>query len=81
MINSISFVINSGHMTCLSEYKKKKKKKKKKDHFTNTLTYRRFNVHEYMSLTVPIILAEAVLHVTIARPIYMYNIYFYLLSN
>ena len=66
-------------MTCLSEYKKKKKKIA--DHFTKTLTYRRFNVHEYMSLTVPIILGEALLHVTIARPIYMYNIYFHLLQN
>ena len=45
MINSISFVINSGHMTCLSEYKKKHKKLA--DRFTDTLTYRRFTVHEY----------------------------------
>ena len=48
-------------MTCLSEYKKKTKKLA--DRFTDTLTYRRFNVHEYMSLTVPIILGEALLHV------------------
>ena len=40
MINSISF--DSGHMTCLSEYKKNLA-----DRFTDTLTYRRFNVHEY----------------------------------
>jgi hypothetical protein len=32
-------------MTCLSEYKKKHKKLA--DRFTDTLTYRRFNVHEY----------------------------------
>jgi hypothetical protein len=29
-----------------------------------------------ISLTVPIILGETLLHVTIARPIYMYNLYF-----
>jgi hypothetical protein len=34
-----------------------------------------------MSFTVPIILGEALLHVTIARLIYMYNLYFYLLLN
>jgi hypothetical protein len=45
MINSISFVINSGHVTCLSEYNKKLKKIA--DRFTNTITCRRFNVHEY----------------------------------
>ena len=33
----------------------------------------------HMSLTVPIILGEALLHVTITRPIYMYNLCFYLL--
>jgi hypothetical protein len=44
VINSVSFVINSGRMTCLSEYRKKKKIP---DRFTNTLTYRRFNVHAY----------------------------------
>ena len=34
-----------------------------------------------MSLTVPIIFGEALLHVTITRPIYMSNVYFYLLYN
>ena len=32
-----------------------------------------------MNLTVPIILGEALLHVTITRSIYMSNVYFYLL--
>jgi hypothetical protein len=32
-----------------------------------------------MSLTVAINIGEALLHMTIARPIYMNNLYFYLL--